>query len=78
MPKRGNEMREVLKDELTAAGVPAYTCEPTGGGHQKIGFVLGGKWRTLFFPSTPGDRRALMNARTFARRKLREWGAPAA
>lgn len=65
--RRGKEMRQLTAEVLDAAGVTGYVFGPTRSGHQKVSFVLGGRERTMFFPSTPGDKRAMMNQRCLVR-----------
>jgi hypothetical protein len=59
-------MRKIQRD--LAREFPLCTIERTGSGHFRIILPNG---RTVFAPTTPGDRRALRNVRADVRRALR-------
>lgn len=69
--KKRDEMRGIVEAEMKAAHITEWEIKGTGGGHRKLLFSFGGRMHNVFFPSTPSDRRASLNMRSFIRRELR-------
>jgi hypothetical protein len=73
MGNRSNDYSAAVTDELTAAGVKFEDAHCAK--HRLITWTgANGRRRVFTAKTTPGDRRALQNARCDVRRMLREDG----
>jgi hypothetical protein len=67
IPKRLNHLR----DQLAAEGITVTDCQPTRNGHYLLTLERLGETRVATIAGTSGDRRAVLNNLTMAKRLFR-------
>jgi hypothetical protein len=68
--KLDRDIRAALVRTLAEAGIDEFRFS-MGGRHPRLRFEIAGKSSVVILPSTPSDRRAVLNARAFVRRLVR-------
>jgi hypothetical protein len=65
------DLRQMLKVVAAQAGARLVEIRTTGSGHKRGLMARGGRTVAVICPSTPSDRRSMLNTQADARRLLR-------
>lgn len=72
MKRATRQVRELVLEALCREGARDVLFDHDGRGHQRVHFVIGSVERRYNFPSTPSDKRSVINTVAGVRRVCRE------